>query len=225
MRPVILLAAYTGMRRGELAGLRRPTWTSTSNSDQGHRAGRRAVRHTLHVGKPKTDRTACGLSASTRTPWPSCGQFGSDRPSSASPSVKVWEDTDRVFTCRDGASHSPGSWYTHQFWGREATGARAARFHDLRHFPRLGAEQYATRPNEATRGIPGSGPGDLVLNFSGEDRVRINGGAFGIGGSLDGDELANRDADMPRQRAASLILREATRRSGSMPTEPGWRRR
>lgn len=97
--PIFVLLVSTGMRRGEVLGLR---WADVDLD-----AGRLAVRHTVgRVGGKvlagsRRRRSRTGPSLSTQTPWQSCAATGSPSSKSGSPGVagtatRTWSSHERT---------------------------------------------------------------------------------------------------------------------------------
>lgn len=129
--PAYLLAASTGMRRGEVLGLR---WVDVDLD-----ASRLSVRQTLisvayemQFSEPKTSRgrRSVPLDAATLQSLRSWkAQQAMDRLAAG----ELWDDTGLVFTREDGRAVHPDTFA--QAFGRAVrrAGVRTIRFHDLRH--------------------------------------------------------------------------------------------
>lgn len=133
MRPIILVAALTGMRRGELAGL---AWSAVDLEERRINVRQQVavVGYTTHVGKPKTEagERTIRIDAATVDVLRKVKRQQARQQLALG---EAWANTDdRVFTWPDGRPIHPEritAGFGHLV---KVTGARAARFHDLRHF-------------------------------------------------------------------------------------------
>ena len=125
------LAVSTGMRRGEILGLR---WQNVDLA-----LARVAVRETLTtagnelvVGEPKTSRSRRSV-ALDRDTVAVLREWKAAQAAERLAAGPAWQDTGYVFTRVDGREVHPD---TFSFWFKRhlrVTGARPIRFHDLRH--------------------------------------------------------------------------------------------
>jgi integrase len=130
--PFWRLAASTGMRRGELLGLR---WR-----DVDLQQGRLSVRHQLvrtggenHFGPPKTRAGRRSISLDPQTTAILRNIQDSQATTRSTLGTAYRHDLDLVFCRDDGSPHDPNR-VAHQFAAQIArAGVRRIRFHDLRH--------------------------------------------------------------------------------------------